>query len=106
MSLISGKVFFWLGRKLYSYENESLSYITTNELPNAEYQFSGRSTKDIFFAMKDGITHFNGTNIEYIYKFGNSNLVSSGMLVFEKDIIVLALDFSRGINFIIRGKLQ
>lgn len=57
--------------------------------------------------MQDGIAHYNGTDIEYIYRFENSTSISiTDAVIFEKEIVFLAMDLQNNQNIILRGALE
>jgi len=39
------------------------------ENPNFYQRMWGRNSKDIFLLMTDGLAHYNGTDIEYLFYF-------------------------------------
>ncbi len=57
--------------------------------------------------MSDGIAHYNGSDVQYIYKTNNNNISLQGtFVVFEKEVFIMADDIYNGLNYIIRGKLK
>ncbi len=59
--------------------------------------------KDIFVSMKDGIMHYNGSSLEYIYKSPIGIELSLGRtVIFEKEYFQIE-SFH---NYIIHGKLK
>ena len=60
---------------------------------------------DIFLRMTDGIAHYNGNNIKYIYNFeGNISIIDA--VLFENKVFFLAFDISNGNDLIYHGKLN
>jgi hypothetical protein len=104
---INKKTFFTIGNKINKYENGQFKLIVQVNEPKFGGQFFGRSTKDILLRMLDGIAHYNGDNIEYLYKFNNnSNISISDAVVFENDVFFLAADFNNYLNLVLRGTLK
>jgi len=102
---IGNEVLFVIGKNICKYINGS--FVPIINIPNSTFnlRFSGRSEKDIFLSMKDGIAHYNGSDIQYIYRF-NSNQNIFGFVVLESEIFVLVRDSNNNSNIILRGKLQ
>jgi len=80
-------------------------------IPNTKFecQIAGRNEFDLFFPMKDGILHYNGTDMEYVFKFPELWMgIISDPLVFENDIFYSALQIPVTIQSsrILHGKLQ
>jgi hypothetical protein len=65
-----------------------------------------RTEKDIFLAMYDGIAHYNGSDITYLYRFTGTKVHIHGMKLFEKSVFVIAYDFNSNVNYIFRGYLK
>jgi hypothetical protein len=65
-----------------------------------------RSTKDIFLGMTDGITHYNGTDIQYLYEFSNSSIHVTSIKAFSSEVFVLTQDLSTNVSLIYRGYLK
>jgi len=102
---IDGKLYFVIGNNIYKYVNrEFVLWLDINE-PQFGMQIFGRNEKDIFLRMEDGIAHYNGSNIEYIYHTEPHISVSEGVL-FENVVVFLALDRNTYGNIIISGKLN
>lgn len=54
--------------------------------------------------MTDGITHYDGNNIQYLKNIGEKSM--SEIIAFEKKIFFLAIDFNKGLNLIYKGTLK
>ncbi len=65
-----------------------------------------RNTKDVFLGMRDGVLHWNGTDTDYIYRFGGQPPIIYNMKVFPKSVFILARNGSLHINFVLRGYLK
>ncbi len=68
--------------------------------------YEARSEKDILLAMLDGIGHFNGSDIQYLYRFSANRVHIHGLKLFEKSAFVVAFDLDTNLNYIFRGYLQ
>jgi hypothetical protein len=101
---ISGRVYFGIDNAVYTYENNAFKQIFAVNNPNFTQGLNGRNEKDIFLSMWDGVAHYNGENIEYIFR--ENNLVLRDIEVLENEVILLYNDFSKDLSLIYRGKLK
>ncbi|MFZ1518279.1 MAG: hypothetical protein WAU11_05865 [Ignavibacteriaceae bacterium] len=103
---INNEILFLRGSELYKYEyNDKLKLIYKINNSNFSNAIWGRNSIDIFLRMTNGIAHFNGTDVQYLYNFDNGILIN-GAIVFNSTIFFLAYDFNNSLNLIIRGKLD
>jgi hypothetical protein len=54
--------------------------------------------------MKDGLAHYNGSNVEYLFNFNKPRTHIYGAAIFETEVIFLVSE--PGLNLIYRGKLE
>ncbi|MBP9212105.1 MAG: hypothetical protein KBF97_04840, partial [Bacteroidetes bacterium] len=102
---IQGKVYCIIGYDFYDYVNGS--FINIGRLSDAPEFLNvgfGRTTKDIFLGMRNGIAHYNGVNTEYMIRTEGNIFVRYGIL-FEKDVFMMGRD-SKGNNLIYHGTLN
>jgi hypothetical protein len=94
------------GRNLFisNGNNEVLIVNVNNSL--FTYGFDARSEKDILLAMSDGIAHYNGKDIQYLYNLSNTNFHFLGFKIFEKCVFIIGHDWNNNLNFVFRGYLQ
>ncbi len=106
LTLIDDEVLFNFDKGAYAYNNSTFVQIAKNPLPNSWDAIYGRNKKDLIWAMSDGLTHYNGTNFEYILNFENKSL--SDGIVFEKEVFFVANDFynNNANNLIYHGVLK
>ena len=102
---IGNEVYFVIDNTINKYVNNEFIPFLEIELPNFGAQIFGRNRKDIFFRMFDGIAHYNGIDIRYIYKFNRNTSITDGV-IFDKDIFFLAIDRYNSNDYIIHGKLK
>ena len=102
---IGKEIFFLNNRKIGTYSSNQFHQVVKISELNFGGAFWGRNEKDIFLRMYDGIAHYNGTDIKYLYSFRQGISISDAML-FEKDVFFLAYDFNNGLNLTIRGKIN
>lgn len=106
LQVISEEVIFTIGNELYTYGKNIFNLITKNPYQNYYEAIFGRSKRDIIWTMADGLTHFNGTDFEYILNFENKSL--SGGLVFKNEVFFVANDFynNSANNLVYHGRLK
>ena len=102
---INGEMFFVIGKKIMQYSNNRFTTIFEVNQTNFWNYIIGRNRKDIFLVMKDGLCHFNGNDIAYVYNF-SGNLWTSDVIIFENDIYINTSDYDNGRNIIVHGKLN
>jgi hypothetical protein len=75
--------------------------------PNFGYQIYGRNQKDLFLRMQDGIEHYNGTNMQYIYEFplGSKSIINEPA-IFQDDVFFMLWDNIGSKNLVLHGKLK
>ena len=57
--------------------------------------------------MKDGLAHYNGDDIEYLYHFSNNyTSILNEPLLLEKEVFFVVHDNLNDYNLILRGKLE
>ena len=107
MSYIDGKVYFTIGREVFRYQEKKFRLFLSINYENFYTQVTGRNEKDLFIAMDDGIAHYNGTDIEYIYKFPLKGMRIIGYpLILDKDIFYgIRYSGTQWYNMVLHGKL-
>ena len=107
LSIINNEVYFTLGNQICIRQNNAFSVFLSVPGNNFLGGIGGRNNKDIILEMKDGIAHYNGNNIEYLYHFNHPGISISGYpVIFEKEVFILAYDFQNNLNLIFRGELK
>ena len=84
-------------------ENGQFQTILTVDNPNFYQRIWGRNEKDIFLMMGDGLAHYNGTDIQYL--FYSDHIQIYGAALFERDVFFLIND-KNGNNLIYHGILK
>lgn len=102
---INNEIFFVIGRTINRYINDKFELYLQIDSPNFGNQIFGRSKNDIFLRMTDGLAHYNGSNVKYIYNFEGRISITDAVL-FEEEIFILALDVTNGNDLIFHGKLN
>ena len=106
LTIIDGEVIFTIDNGIYTFENNSFNLITKNPYENNYQGVFGRNRKDIIWTMDNGLTHYNGTDFEYILNFDQKSL--SDGFVFENEVFFVANDFynNNANNLIYHGVLK
>jgi hypothetical protein len=102
---IDDRMYFVIANEINQYINNEFKLITQINDSNFGAQIFGRNEKDILLRMFDGIAHYNGSNVEYLYNFENEISIRDAV-VFEKEVFFLANDFNNNLNLVFRGKLK
>ena len=111
LGLIGDRVYFTIGNSLYRYlkvfsEGRLLKGLTFDNPQFGNVVF-GRNEKDFFVRMVDGLAHYNGSNLEYVYKFEDkTNDIGQIPLIFEKEVYFIMFNFTKKDNYVLHGKLN
>jgi hypothetical protein len=108
ISLINGEVYFVLGNEIAKRINDQFQTYLRVDNPNFYQRIWGRNSKDIFLLMTDGLAHYDGTDIEYLFHFNKprTQIYIGGAALFENEVFFLADEFSTGLYLIYHGKLS
>ncbi len=99
---IQGKVFFIMGHDICRYIDGAFVKQYSINLDNFGNYLWGRHENDQFIRMTDGIAHYNGTDIEYIYSFPQLEINIADAVLLEKDVFFC--DYRN--NLVIHGRLK
>jgi len=100
---ISNKIYIRKGYNIFEYSNSKLSLLF--RIPD-EADLWGRNNKDIILGLQDGIAHYNGSDIEYLYHFHDTEIRITDGIVFDEEIFVLAKNNNSNLNLVWRGILK
>jgi hypothetical protein len=104
---IGDNYYYIIGRDINRYENDMFAKIMTINETNFGYAVYGRSEKDFFVNMIDGLAHYNGTNIEYLFKFNNPfTYLIKNPFITENEVFFIMYEGAKGLNMILHGKLK
>ena len=104
ISLINREVYFAIGSEIKKRINNQFQTVLKVDNPNFYQRIWGRNGNDIFLMMVDGLAHYNGTNIEYLFDY-NFHTQIFGAALFEDDVFFL-INNTQGKNLIYHGKLK
>jgi hypothetical protein len=107
ISLISNEVYFILGNEIAKRRNNQFqSFLQVNN-PNFYKRIWGRNSKDIFLLMTDGLAHYNGNDIEYLFYFNITPRTQIyGAALFENDAFFLVYEAQTGLSLVYHGILK
>lgn len=106
VEVVNERIYLQQGTRIYRYRNSGMTLFHKVMTPGYANGFFGRNSKDMFFCMTDGLVHFNGEDEKYLFRFPTEDIYILGYQTFEKSIFLMAYDFNRGLNLIVRGYLK
>jgi hypothetical protein len=106
LATMDGYEYIVSDRSVYKYYNDQTNKILDINNNNFGGIVWGRGRNDMFIRMFDGIAHYNGTDVQYLFKIPQNYRMNSNMQIFEKDVFISAKDFNTGYNIIYHGKLN
>lgn len=106
--IIDNQLYFWISNTVYFYRNNTFIKQFSIDNPNWWYYIFGRNSKDIFVSMRNGLAHYNGMNIEYLFKYPNiyHKIIGGEPATFEKELFIGFYDMNLNKNLILHGKLK
>jgi hypothetical protein len=110
ISIINNEVYFILGKQICRRANDNFQVVL--DISNYDFygRIWGRNYKDIFILMTDGLAHYNGINIEYLFHFTypDTNPITQiyGAAIFEKEVFFVAYETSTGLSLVYHGILK
>jgi hypothetical protein len=104
MALINGKIYFVKNSDVCRYANGAFTVIKTIAGIEQGFILGGRNENDLFFGMPDGIAHYNGTDLQYVYKKPVSTYIFD-IALFENEVFFL-VDQMQEKSFIVKGILK
>ncbi len=107
LSQIGDKTYFLIDKDLCRFINGNFVKVITFNVEQFGYGAYGRNEKDIFLSMRDGLAHYNGENVEYLYRFSNNNTNPFPYPVNLRNAVFFpAHDKNNDLNLILRGHLK
>ncbi len=106
ISLINGEVYFVLGNEIAKRVNNQFQTFLRVDNPNFYQRIWGRNSKDIFLLMTNGLAHYDGTDIKYLFYFNKprTQIYIGGAALFDNEVFFLADEFLTGLYLIYHGK--
>jgi hypothetical protein len=110
ISFINNEVYFILGNEIAKRANGQFQTFLQVNNPNFYQRIWGRNSKDIFLLMTDGLAHYNGSDMEYLFHFTLGDIKPwtqiYGAALFDKDVFFLLDEPPTHLNLIYHGKLK
>lgn len=106
ISLINNEIYFILGNQIAKRVNDQFQTFLQINNSNFYQRIWGRNSKDIFLFMTDGLAHYNGTDIEYLFPITKSPTQIFGAAIFEKEVFFLVYESPTHLNLIYHGQLN
>lgn len=105
MNKINGVIYITIGKKIYRYIYGKLYEYLTVTHPDFVFAVYGRNEKDLLLWGKEGLLHYNGTDVQYIYKSEWPIFILERVLTFDKEIYFCAKNENNGKYYFIKGVL-
>jgi hypothetical protein len=110
ISLISDEVYFIIGNEIAKRKNNQFQTLLKVDNHNFYQRIWGRNSKDIFLLMTDGLAHYNGSDIEYLFHFtfGQATPWTQiyGAALFENEVFFLVDEPPTGLSLVYHGILK
>ena len=110
ISFINNEVYFMLGYQISKRVNGQFQTFLQVDNYNFYQRIWGRNSKDIFLLMTDGLAHFNGSDIQYLFHFNYANVTPwtqiYGAALFDKDVFFLTYEPPTHLKYIFHGTLK
>ena len=107
ISLINNEVYFVLGSEIAKRVNNHFQTILKVKNPNFYQRIWGRNSKDIFLLMTDGLAHYNGRDIEYLFHFNITPRTQIyGASLFGSEAFFLVYEAQTGLSLVYNGILK
>ncbi|HSW56746.1 MAG TPA: hypothetical protein VLH59_16810 [Ignavibacteriaceae bacterium] len=106
IGLTNDIVLISLGKEIYTYSNNKFNLFYTIEYEFFGGGIIGRSLKDIFLGMRDGIAHYNGSDVQYLFYADNPNTFITAWAIYKSEVFFSFYDFSNGKTYMYKGTLN
>ncbi|MFA7290210.1 MAG: hypothetical protein WC055_15145 [Melioribacteraceae bacterium] len=105
IAIINNGVLVSSKKKVYKLDKGSLiEIIDFKELQNDIEGIWGRTTSDFFVMVKEGIAHYNGSDLKIICPLDNT--IIEDAIIFDNEVVFAAYSETNKNTYIIRGKLK
>lgn len=102
----NGRIYFYFKKKLQKYINGQFTVYKDFSSTNAYgTQIFGRSEKDFFIQTTDGIGHYNGTDLQTVFRI-NESIGVSDAIIFNDEVFFVGVYRKSWTFFVLHGKLK
>jgi hypothetical protein len=105
IGLINDRVLISYGKDIYTYLNNHFKLFYSVGNLSFTGGIYGRSLKDIFLGMRDGIAHYDGNDVQYLVNPKNPNTGTTSNFILEKEVFFPFYDFTNGKTYMYKGTL-
>lgn len=113
LSAIDGNVYFTIENDIYRISGGNLVKVLSFDDPQRDttvWGIHGRTAIDFFVGTRDGIAHYDGGDLEYLYKYPMTNMgYINEPMIFDKEVFYSVRNPAGGAsayNLMLRGKLN
>ncbi len=106
ISLINNEVYFILKDEIDRRVNNQFQMVLNLGSTNFYENIWGRNLKDLFLEMENGLAHYNGSDIQYLFHYIQPNVSIFGAVLFENDVFFLVYEYTTRLSLIYHGKLK
>jgi hypothetical protein len=103
--IADGKVLISYEKSIYTYSKNDFKLYYNVGVENYGSVLEGRSLKDIFLGMRDGIAHYNGNDVQYLLYQPNSNSFATSWEILMNTVFFPFYDLSNGRIYMYKGTL-
>ena len=105
ISYINSEVYFIIKDEILKRSNGQFQTVVKIDNPNFTQNIWGRNGRDIFLMMTDGLAHYNGNNVEYLFHYAVRTQIF-GAALFSNDVFFLIYEPNSGLGLIYHGILK
>lgn len=107
IKLINNVVYFILGNRIAIRRNNEFETVLNVNNSNFYQRIWGRNSKDIFLLMTDGLAHYNGNDIEYLFYFNVTPQTQIyGGAIFDDEVFFNVYEARTALKYIYHGILR
>jgi len=110
ISIINDEVYFILGNEIARRVNDQFQTVLIISNSNFYHRIWGRNSKDIFLLMTDGLVHYNGSDMEYLFHFSHPNDTPWTQIfdaaIFKNEVFFTVYEPTTNLKLIYHGKLE
>ena len=106
IGFIDGEVYFILNTEIAVRTDNHFQTILNLEGTSFYRRIWGRNSKDIFLEMTDGLAHYDGNDVQYLFHYNRPNVEIFGAALFKNDVFFLVYEYTTGLSLVYHGKLK